>query len=839
MTDDKNIGHIMPLNIEDELKKSFISYAMAVIVSRALPDVRDGLKPVHRRILYAMNELGITPDKPFRKSARIVGDVLGKYHPHGDRSVYDAMVRLAQDFSTRYLLVDGQGNFGSVDGDGAAAMRYTEARLSKLSMEMVRDIEKETVDFYPNFDETLMQPAVMPARFPNLLVNGSSGIAVGMATNIPPHNLGEVIDGVICMLDNPDCTVDDLMQHIKGPDFPTGGVILGRRGIYDAYHEGRGRIIVRAKSEIEEMPGNRHRIVVTEIPYMVNKAKLIEKIAEMVHDKTVDGISDIRDESDRKGMRIVIELKRDTNANVVLNTLYKHTQMQDTFGAIMLALVDGVPKVLSLKQMIHHYIEHQEDVIRRRTKYDLDKAEARSHILEGLLIALDNIDEVIALIRGSRTPQDARDGLMTRFGLTERQAQAILDMRLQRLTGLERDKLEAEYAELQKQIAYYRSVLADEKLVFGIIRDEISEIRRKYADERRTEITAMDGEIDMLDLIDEEDMVVTLTHCGYVKRLPKDTYRAQRRGGKGIVGATTREEDFVDQMYVTSTHDPLMFFTNRGRVYQLNCYEIPEAGRTARGTAIINLLQLDPGEKVSAMLPVPAEKVSGHYLVMATKNGVIKRTELSEFTNLRKSGLIAMVLREDDELIGVALTDGSSEVLLGTHGGMAIRFPESDMRPMGRNAMGVKSIELDDGDSVVAMSIVEEGALVLSITELGYGKRTELDEYRVQSRGGKGIKAMNLTAKVGQLAGQLLAHDDEDILLITDDGTIIRMPVADISVLGRNTQGVRLMRVEEGCRVVCVARAEAEEDVEEESSDEAGQESETNAPESDNPSDEI
>ena len=839
MTDDKNIGHIMPLNIEDELKKSFISYAMAVIVSRALPDVRDGLKPVHRRILYAMNELGITPDKPFRKSARIVGDVLGKYHPHGDRSVYDAMVRLAQDFSTRYLLVDGQGNFGSVDGDGAAAMRYTEARLSKLSMEMVRDIEKETVDFYPNFDETLMQPAVMPARFPNLLVNGSSGIAVGMATNIPPHNLGEVIDGVICMLDNPDCTVDDLMQHIKGPDFPTGGVILGRRGIYDAYHEGRGRIIVRTKSEIEEMPGNRHRIVVTEIPYMVNKAKLIEKIAEMVHDKTVDGISDIRDESDRKGMRIVIELKRDTNANVVLNTLYKHTQMQDTFGAIMLALVDGVPKVLSLKQMIHHYIEHQVDVIRRRTKYDLDKAEARSHILEGLLIALDNIDEVIALIRGSRTPQDARDGLMTRFGLTERQAQAILDMRLQRLTGLERDKLEAEYAELQKQIAYYRSVLADEKLVFGIIRDEISEIRRKYADERRTEITAMDGEIDMLDLIDEEDMVVTLTHCGYVKRLPKDTYRAQRRGGKGIVGATTREEDFVDQMYVTSTHDPLMFFTNRGRVYQLNCYEIPEAGRTARGTAIINLLQLDPGEKVSAMLPVPAEKVSGHYLVMATKNGIIKRTELSEFTNLRKSGLIAMVLREDDELIGVALTDGSGEVLLGTHGGMAIRFPESDMRPMGRNAMGVKSIELDDGDSVVAMSIVEEGALVLSITELGYGKRTELDEYRVQSRGGKGIKAMNLTAKVGQLAGQLLVHDDEDILLITDDGTIIRMPVADISVLGRNTQGVRLMRVEEGCRVVCVARAEAEEDAEEESSDEAGQESETNAPESDNPSDEI
>ena len=812
MTDDKNIGHLMPLNIEDELKKSFISYAMAVIVSRALPDVRDGLKPVHRRILYSMHELGVTPDKPFRKSARIVGDVLGKYHPHGDSSVYDAMVRLAQDFSTHYLLVEGQGNFGSVDGDGAAAMRYTEARLSKLSMEMVRDIEKETVDFYPNFDETLMQPAVMPSRFPNLLVNGSSGIAVGMATNIPPHNLGEVIDGVVCMLDNPDCTVDDLMKHIKGPDFPTGGVILGRRGIYDAYHTGKGRIIVRAKSDIEDMGGNRHRIVVTEIPYMVNKAKLIEKIAEMVHEKTVDGISDIRDESDRKGMRIVIELKRDTNAQVVLNTLYKHTQLQDTFGAIMLALVDGEPKILSLKQMIHHYIEHQEDVIRRRTKYDLDKAEARSHILEGLLIALDNIDEVIALIRASRTTQDARDGLMERFGLTERQAQAILDMRLQRLTGLERDKLEAEYAELQKLIAYYRQVLADEQMVFGIIKDEILEIKRKFADERKTEISAMEGEIDMLDLIDEEDMVVTLTHYGYVKRLPKATYRAQKRGGKGVVGATTREEDFVDQMYVTSTHDPLMFFTNRGRVYQLNCYEIPEAGRTARGTAIINLLQLDPGEKVTAMLPVPAEKVEGHYLVMATRKGIIKRTSLDEFTNLRKAGLIAMVLREDDDLIGVALTDGTGEVLLGTRDGMAIRFAESDMRPIGRNAMGVKSIELEDDDEVVDMSIVEEGALVLSITENGYGKRTEPDEYRVQSRGGKGVKAMNLTSKVGRLAGQMMVHEDEDILIITDDGTIIRMSVADISVLGRNTQGVRLMRVEDGCKVVCVARAEAEEE---------------------------
>ena len=812
MIDDKNVGHLMPLNIEDELKKSFISYAMAVIVSRALPDVRDGLKPVHRRILYSMTELGVTPDKPFRKSARIVGDVLGKYHPHGDSSVYDAMVRLAQDFATHYPLVEGQGNFGSVDGDGAAAMRYTEARLSKLSMEMVRDLEKETVDFYPNFDETLMQPAVMPSRFPNLLVNGSSGIAVGMATNIPPHNLGEVIDGVVCMIDNPECTVDDLMQCVKGPDFPTGGVILGRRGIYDTYHTGRGRIVVRARSEIEEMPNNRQRIVVTEIPYMVNKAKLIEKIAEMVHDKTVEGISDIRDESDRRGMRIVIELKRDTNASVVLNTLYKHTQLQDTFGAIMLALVDGEPKVLSLKQIIFHYLQHQEDVIRRRTKYDLDKAEARSHILEGLMIALDNIDEVIALIRASRTAQDARDGLMSRFGLTERQAQAILDMRLQRLTGLERDKIEAEYAELQKLIAYYKEVLADERKLLGIIKDEILEIKRKYADERKTEISAMDGEIDMLDLIDEEDMVVTMTHFGYVKRLPKTTYRAQRRGGKGVVGATTREEDFVEQMYVTSTHDPLMFFTNRGRVYQLNCYEIPEAGRTARGTAIVNLLQLDPGEKVTAMLPIPQEKTEGHYLVMATKQGVIKRTELSEFANLRKAGLIAIVLREDDALIGVALTDGSYEMLLGTRSGMAIRFPESDMRPIGRNAMGVKAIELDGGDEVVDMCPVFPDMKVLSITENGYGKRTEIDEYRVQSRGGKGIKAMNLTAKTGALTCQLLVHEDEDILLITDDGTLIRMPVADISTLGRNTQGVRLMRVEDGCKVVCVARAEAEED---------------------------
>ena len=805
-----NAGRLKPRDIEEELKTSFISYAMSVITSRALPDVRDGLKPVHRRILYSMVELGVTPDKPYRKSARIVGDVLGKYHPHGDSAVYDAMVRLAQPFNTRYMLVEGQGNFGSVDGDGAAAMRYTEARLSKLSMEMVRDLDKETVDFYPNFDETLMQPDVLPSRFPNLLVNGSAGIAVGMATNIPPHNLGEVVDAVVCMLDNPECTVDDLMQYIKGPDFPTGGVILGKRGIYDAYHEGRGKIITRAKSEIEEMHSGRQRIVVTEIPYQVNKARLIEKIAELVHDKRLEGISDIRDESDRSGMRIVIELKRDVNANVVLNYLYRHTQMQETFGAIMIALVDGTPKVLSLRQIIHHYIEHQESVITRRTQYDLDKALARSHILEGLLIALDNIDEVIALIRASADGNVARNGLMERFGLTEKQAQAILDMRLQRLTGLERERLEAEYAELEKQIAYYQAVLADEQLVRGIVKDEILEIKRKYADERRTEISALEGEIDMLDLVQEEDMVITMTHFGYVKRVSMSAYRAQKRGGKGVSAATTREEDYVEQMFVTSTHDQIMFFTNRGRVYQMWCYEIPEAGRAAKGTAIVNLLQLDGGEKVTAMVDVPEEKLQGSYLIMATRQGTIKRTELSEFVNLRKSGLIAIVLREDDDLIGVALTDGRREVLLGTRDGMSIRFAETDLRPIGRNAVGVRGIELAEGDRVVAMSIVEEDTDVLAITENGYGKRTAIEEYRLQSRAGKGIKAMNLTDKTGGLAGQLLVRSDEDILIITDDGTIIRTPVDSIPLHGRATQGVRLMRVVEGSRIMSIERAEQE-----------------------------
>lgn len=802
------------INLEEEMQKSFISYAMAVIINRALPDARDGLKPVHRRILYAMHELGMTPDKPFRKSARIVGDVLGKYHPHGDTAVYDAMVRLAQDFSMRAMLVDGQGNFGSVDGDGAAAMRYTEARLSKVAMELVRDLDKETVDFYPNFDETAMQPTVLPSKYPNLLVNGSSGIAVGMATNIPPHNMGEVIDGLIHLIDHPDCTVVDLMQFIKGPDFPTGGLILGKNGIYEAYTTGRGRIYTRAKTEIEPINANRSRILVTEIPYMVNKARLIEKIAELVQEKRLDGISDIRDESDRDGMRIVIELKRDVNAAVVLNYLYKHTQMQETFGAIMLALVNGEPKLLSLKDMLYHYLEHQKEVITRRTRYELNRAEQRAHILEGLLIALDNIDEVVALIRSSRSTQEARPRLMERFGLSERQAQAILDMRLARLTGLEREKLMDELAELRKTIDHLRAVLANEWMVLDIIKEEITEVRRRFADERRTMLTIMDGEIDPADLIQEEDMVVTLTHFGYVKRCAKSAYRSQNRGGRGVSAMTTREEDYAEQMCVVSTHDDLMFFTSRGRVYQIKCYEIPEAGRTARGTAIVNLLQLEGGEKVTAMIMIPAD-ANGHNLVMATKMGLIKKTSLDEFRNLRRMGLIAIILRDEDDLIGVQLTAGDDELLLGTRGGMSIRFAETDIRNMGRASMGVRSIDLSDDDQVISLSMVEEGANVLAITTAGYGKQTAIEEYRLQTRAGKGILAMRLTEKTGQLAAQLLVQPGMDLMLITDDGTIIRTPVDSISVLSRNTQGVRLMRVAEGSQVVGVAIAEPDEEAEE------------------------
>lgn len=800
---------LIPIDLEHEMKKSFISYAMAVIINRALPDVRDGLKPVHRRILYAMNELGMTPDKPFRKSARIVGDVLGKYHPHGDSSVYDAMVRLAQDFNIRYTLVEGQGNFGSVDGDGAAAMRYTEARMSKLTMHLIGEIDKDTVDFYPNFDETLLQPTVMPSRYPNLLVNGSNGIAVGMATNIPPHNLGEVVDGCVYMIDHPDCTTDDLMQFIKGPDFPTGGLILGQSGIRAAYHTGRGRILVRAKTEIETMAQNRSRIVVTEIPYMVNKAKLVEKIAELVHEKRLDGISDIRDESDRNGMRIVIELKRDVHPTVVLNYLYKHTAMQETFGANMLALVNGEPKVLSLREMLHYYIEHQRDVVTRRTKYDLAKAEARAHILEGLLKALDHIDEIVTIIRGSADTNAARAALIERFAFSDKQAQAILDMRLARLTGLERDKLQAEYDELQKSIAYFHSLLSDVGLLMGVIKKEMTEIRDKYADPRRTELTVLEGEIDIEDLIQSDDMVVTMSHFGYVKRLPKSTYRAQRRGGKGVTGMATREEDFVERMIVSNTHDDIMFFTNRGRVYTLKCYQIPEAGRTARGMAIVNLLQIAADEKITAMIPVPRDAETAN-LVMMTRNGLIKRTPYGEFANLRKTGLIAITLRDDDELRAVNLTDGDTSLIMASRQGRALRIHESTIRIIGRTGMGVKAMKLKDDDEMLDMSPIREGQQVLAITTAGYGKRTDPEQYREQGRNGMGIRAMNLTEKTGELAAQLAVDLDEDIMLITDDGTVIRVHVQDIRETGRTTQGVRLMRLGENAKIVCVARAERE-----------------------------
>ena len=805
---------LIPVNLEEEMKRSFISYAMAVIVDRALPDVRDGLKPVHRRILYDMNELGMTPDKPYRKSARLVGDVLGKFHPHGDSSVYDAMVRLAQPFNMRYLLVDGQGNYGSVDGDGAAAMRYTEARMQKLTLHLLDGIEKDTVDFYPNFDETLMQPAVLPSRFPNLLVNGSSGIAVGMATNIPPHNLREVIDGVICMIDNPDCTIDDLMVHIKGPDFPTGATILGRRGIREAYYTGRGKIDVRAKSNIEQMQGGRSRIVVTEIPYQVNKAKLVEKIAELVHEKRIDGISDIRDESDRNGMRIVIELKKDVYPQVVLNFLYKHTQLQETFGANMLALVNGQPRILNLRDMIYYYLEHQKDVITRRTKFELNKAQARAHILEGLLKALDFIDEIVALIRSSKDTATAKAALMERFAFTDKQAQAILDMRLARLTGLERERLLEEYNELEKTIARLQAILGDEKLLMDVIKTEISEIRDKFSDDRRTELTTVEGEIDVEDLIQEEDMVVTLTRQGYVKRIAKSTYRAQHRGGRGVSGMTTKEEDYAVQMRVVSTHDEIMFFTNLGRVYRLKCYQIPEAGRQARGTAMVNLLQISGSEKVTTMVPVPGA-TGEHNLVMATRGGMIKKTPFGEFQNLRKNGLIAIVLKEDDELVGVELTDGQDEIMMGTRKGMCIRFNEKHIRPMGRASMGVHAMRLDEDDEIIDMCPLNAGSEVLAITTLGYGKRTSPDEYREQGRNGKGIRAMNLTDKTGDLAALLLVNPKDDLLLITDDGTIIRTAVEDIRFCKRNTQGVRVMKLAEGSQVIGVARADKEEETDE------------------------
>ena len=796
---------IINVDIEQEMKKSFISYAMAVIINRALPDVRDGLKPVHRRILYSMSELGLSPEKPFRKCARIVGDVLGKYHPHGDRAVYDTMVRLAQNFSCRHMLVNGHGNFGSVDGDPAAAMRYTEAKLSKIAMEMLRDIEKNTVDYYPNFDETEMQPTVLPSRYPNLLVNGSGGIAVGMATNIPPHNLREVIDGTMAMLDNPEIETDALMEIIKGPDFPTGGIAMGVSGIRHAYLTGRGKVSVRAKAEIDQYKENRARIIVTEIPYQVNKASLIEKIAHLVSDKKIEGISDLRDESDKQGMRIVIELKRDVNANIVLNRLYKHTQMQDTFGIIMLALVDGEPKVLTLVEMLGHYISHQKEVIIRRTTYELEKAKARAHILEGLIIALDNIDEVVNLIKKAKDTPTAKSQLMERFGLSEKQAQAILDMRLARLTGLEREKIELEYKALQEKIAYLQSILDTPQMVIDIIKEELIEIKEKYGDDRRTEITFAEDEIDLDELIQEEDMTVTLTHFGYIKRLSADTYRTQKRGGRGITGLSTREEDFAENVFVTSTHNPLLFFSTKGNVYSKKCYEIPESGRTAKGMAIVNMLSLDSDEKITAVFPV-SEYDKDAQLVMVTKEGYIKKTAMSEYAKIRQSGLRAIGLRDEDELIRVFQTSGKDDIIVGTRNGLSIRFNEEDVRPMGRTAMGVKAISLKPGDEIVDAAIIVPGSDIFVITENGFGKRTHEDEYRTQVRGGIGVKTINITDKTGLMCGLKVVEGDEDILVINDAGIIIRMNTSDISVFGRSTQGVRVMRVADDIKVVGLAK---------------------------------
>ncbi|MFW5648077.1 MAG: DNA gyrase subunit A [Candidatus Alkaliphilus sp. MAG34] len=798
------MGKIIPVNIEKEMKKSYIDYAMSVIVGRALPDVRDGLKPVHRRILYSMMELGLTPDKPYRKSARIVGDVLGKYHPHGDTAVYEAMVRLAQNFSTRYLLVDGQGNFGSVDGDSPAAMRYTEARLTRLSMEMIKDINKETVDYKPNFDESTNEPIVLPSKFPNLLVNGSSGIAVGMATNIPPHNLGETIDGVITLIDNNEADMEDIMKHVKGPDFPTGGIIMGKEGIESAYRTGRGIIKIRARAKIEGISKGRQQIIVTEIPYQVNKARLIEKIAELVRDKRIEGISDLRDESDRTGMRIVVELRRDINANIVLNQLYKHTQMEDTFGIIMLAIVNEEPRVLNLKEMLTHYLDHQKEIITRRTQFDLNRAEERAHILEGLKIALDNLDEVIKLIRGSKDGQTAKTGLIERFNLSEKQAQAILDMRLQRLTGLEREKIEEEYEEVIKLISHLREILANERLILNIIREELLEIKKKYGDDRKTQITAKVGKINIEDMIEEEDVAITLTHFGYIKRLPVDTYKSQRRGGKGIAGLTTREEDFVENLIISSSHDYLLIFTNLGKVYKLNVYEIPEAKRQARGTAIVNLIPFEARETIAATIPVD-RKWDAKYLVLATKNGIVKKTQLDQFENTRKSGLVAISIREDDELIKVDLIDEDEEIVLVTAEGMSIRFKENDVRSTGRTAMGVKGIHLSPNDYVVSMEVVQENTDLLVVSKGGFGKRTDIGEYRVQKRGGKGVKTYNMDKKTGQLIGAKMVTEEDEVLLINNDGTIIRLEVNNISKLGRNTKGVILMRTEKDQFIVSIA----------------------------------
>ena len=807
-------SHIIEHEIYDEMKNSYIDYAMSVIVGRALPDVRDGLKPVHRRILYGMQQLGVTPDKPHKKSARIVGEVMGKYHPHGDSSIYDAMVKLAQDFSTRYPLVDGHGNFGSVDGDGAAAMRYTEARMSPFSLQMIRDIEKDTVDFMDNFDGEEQEPVVLPSRVPNLLINGSNGIAVGMATSIPPHNLGETIDACVHMIDNPDCEVDELIKLIKGPDFPTGALILGKHAADTAYRTGQGKVTVRSVCEIEENARGKMSIVVSEIPYQVNKARLIESMAELVKDKRVEGISAIRDESNREGTRIVIELKKDVNPNVILNRLYKHTALQSSISMIMLALVDGEPKVLNLREIIEEYLKHQKIVITRRTKFDLDKAEARAHIVEGLLIALDKIDEVIQTIRSSYN--DAKEKLMVRFGLSEIQAQAILDMRLAKLQGLEREKLQSEFEELQKKIAYFKSILADEKLLMGVIKDELLEIKDKWADPRRTKLVADEGELDEEALIDEQDVAVTLTHLGYVKRVPLDTYKAQRRGGKGIQGLTTRENDFVKDLIITSTHDYLMFFTDMGRVYKIKAYEIPEASRTAKGTPVINFLNLNSSERVTAVIPIREFKES-ESLVMVTKKGTIKKTPLSEFDTNRKTGLIAITLREGDKLIAVAQASGSDNVLVVTKLGKAIAFSENDVRPMGRNAGGVRGILLEGEDEVVSMELDStQQRKMLVITENGFGKRTPLDEYRLQTRGGKGVATYDKTKfdKTGALVGATLVNDEDEVMVINSNGVIIRIKANEVSKSGRTTQGVKIMRVESGNRIVSFAKVVDEDDAE-------------------------
>ena len=802
---DKAEENIIKRDIENEMRTAYIDYAMSVIVARALPDVRDGLKPVHRRILYTMHEDGFTPDKPYRKCATTVGDVLGRYHPHGDSSVYDALVRMAQDFSMRYMMIDGHGNFGSVDGDPPAAYRYTEARMSKIALNMLTDIEKNTVDFMPNFDDRLQEPAVLPAKIPALLVNGSSGIAVGMATNIPPHNLTEVINGIIKIIDEDEVTNEDLMSVIKGPDFPTGATILGREGIKQAYTTGRGKIILRAEAEIEEMSGNKQKIIVSSLPYQVNKAKLIEHIADLVKEKRLEGISAIRDESDRKDkVRVVIELKRDANPQVVLNQLYKNTQMQDTFGIIMLALVNGEPKILTLRECLDYYIEHRKNVVLRRTKFDLDKAEARAHILEGLKIALDNIDEVIAIIRAAY--DDAKERLMERFGFSEIQAQAILDMRLKTLSGLQREKIEEEYNELMKLIAYLKEVLSSETLVYGIIKDELIEIRDKFGDERLTKIVSAEGEINVDDLIKEEQSVIALTHFGYIKRMPIDTYKSQKRGGKGITGIATREEDFVKQIFTASTHDTILFFSNKGKLYKLRGYEIPEAGRTARGTAIVNLLSLDAGEKISAVIPIQ-NFAEGKYLLFATRNGIIKKTSLVEYNSARKTGLLSITLKGEDELIDVRLTDGEDNIVLVTKEGMSITFDEKDVRPMGRVSQGVIGIRLNKDDEVIGMESIIAGAnaTLLAITENGFGKRTELDEYRVQTRGGKGVITYKITPKTGSIVGIRIVEEADDVMLITDTGTIIRINVSEISILGRSTQGVTLMRTNEG-KVVSIEK---------------------------------